>query len=62
MERIRRRSGFVNGIDVEAEGSRGGLCLAWREDCKKVIFKESGDSQAFTGRLMLMTNMYRRAC
>ncbi|KAA3486285.1 reverse transcriptase [Gossypium australe] len=34
MERIRRRSGFVSGIDVGAEGSRGGLCLAWREDVK----------------------------
>ncbi|KAA3468220.1 reverse transcriptase [Gossypium australe] len=32
MERIRRRSGFVNGIDVGAAGSRGGLCLAWRKD------------------------------
>ncbi|KAA3481221.1 reverse transcriptase [Gossypium australe] len=32
MERIRRRSGFENGIDVGAEGSRGGLCLVWRED------------------------------
>ncbi|KAA3474021.1 reverse transcriptase [Gossypium australe] len=32
MERIRRRSGFVNGIDVGAEGSRGGLCLAWKEE------------------------------
>ncbi|KAA3477124.1 reverse transcriptase [Gossypium australe] len=34
MERIRRRCGFVNGIDVGAEGSRGGLCLAWREEIK----------------------------
>ncbi|KAA3455898.1 reverse transcriptase [Gossypium australe] len=32
MERIRCRSGFVNGIDVGAEGSRGGLCLAWKEE------------------------------
>ncbi|KAA3472611.1 reverse transcriptase [Gossypium australe] len=32
MERIRKRSGFVNGIDVGAEGSKGGLCLAWREE------------------------------
>ncbi|KAA3460557.1 reverse transcriptase [Gossypium australe] len=34
MERIRRRSGFINGIEVGANGSRGGLCLAWREECK----------------------------
>lgn len=31
MERIRRKFGFRNGIDVPAEGSRGGLCLRWRE-------------------------------
>ncbi|KAA3469953.1 reverse transcriptase [Gossypium australe] len=30
MEGIRRRCGFVNGIDVGAEGSHGGLCPAWR--------------------------------
>ncbi|KAA3481591.1 Exo_endo_phos domain-containing protein [Gossypium australe] len=30
MERVRRSCGFINGIDVEAEGSRGGLCLAWK--------------------------------
>ncbi|KAA3479552.1 reverse transcriptase [Gossypium australe] len=34
MERIRRRSGFTNGIDVGADGSRGGLCLTWREGYK----------------------------
>ncbi|XP_016669937.1 uncharacterized protein [Gossypium hirsutum] len=32
MERIRRRCGFQNGIDVDSNGSRGGLCLAWRDD------------------------------
>lgn len=32
MERIRRRCGFLNGIDVDATGSRGGLSLAWRRD------------------------------
>ncbi|KAA3482895.1 reverse transcriptase [Gossypium australe] len=32
MEGIRRRCGFMNGIDVGAEGSRGGLCLAWKEE------------------------------
>ncbi|KAG8493308.1 hypothetical protein CXB51_010696 [Gossypium anomalum] len=29
---VRRSCGFLNGIDIEAEGSRGGLCLAWKED------------------------------
>ncbi|KAA3458727.1 reverse transcriptase [Gossypium australe] len=32
MEKIRRRCGFVNGIDVGAEGSRGEICLAWGEE------------------------------
>ncbi|XP_017636142.1 uncharacterized protein LOC108478216 [Gossypium arboreum] len=32
MKKIRRRCGFGNGIDVSAEGSRGGICLAWKED------------------------------
>ncbi|KAA3466680.1 reverse transcriptase [Gossypium australe] len=32
MERVRRRCGFMCGVEVEAEGSRGGLCLAWKED------------------------------
>ncbi|XP_052485248.1 uncharacterized protein LOC128040512 [Gossypium raimondii] len=31
MEKIRRRCGFMNGIDVDATGSRGGICLAWKE-------------------------------
>ncbi|KAA3471101.1 reverse transcriptase [Gossypium australe] len=30
MSKTRRSCGFINGIDVDAEGSRGGLCLAWR--------------------------------
>ncbi|KAA3462681.1 reverse transcriptase [Gossypium australe] len=32
MERVQRRCGFMCGVEVEAEGSRGGLCLAWKED------------------------------
>ncbi|KAA3465450.1 reverse transcriptase [Gossypium australe] len=30
MSKARRSCGFINGIDVDAEGSRGGLCLAWK--------------------------------
>ncbi|KAA3461195.1 reverse transcriptase [Gossypium australe] len=30
MERVQKSCGFSNGIDVEAEGTRGGLCLAWK--------------------------------
>ncbi|KAA3483894.1 reverse transcriptase [Gossypium australe] len=30
MERVRRRCGFINGIDVDPNGSRGGLCLTWK--------------------------------
>ncbi|KAA3470617.1 reverse transcriptase [Gossypium australe] len=32
MERVRRSCGFVNGINIATEGSRGGLCLAWKVD------------------------------
>ncbi|KAH1057211.1 hypothetical protein J1N35_035276, partial [Gossypium stocksii] len=32
MEKARMSCGFMNGIDVEAVGSQGGLCLAWRGD------------------------------
>ncbi|KAA3477623.1 reverse transcriptase [Gossypium australe] len=31
MEKVRRSCGFPNGIEVGAEGSRGGLCLAWKK-------------------------------
>ncbi|KAA3486631.1 endonuclease/exonuclease/phosphatase family protein [Gossypium australe] len=31
MESIRRQCGFLNGIDVAAVGTRGGLSLGWRE-------------------------------
>ncbi|KAK5783614.1 hypothetical protein PVK06_038123 [Gossypium arboreum] len=30
MEVVRRKCGFGNGVEVNSEGSRGGLCLAWR--------------------------------
>ncbi|KAA3460789.1 reverse transcriptase [Gossypium australe] len=29
MEKVRRRCGYFNGIDVPVEGSRGGLSLGW---------------------------------
>ncbi|XP_040960419.1 uncharacterized protein [Gossypium hirsutum] len=31
MERVRKSCGFLHGIDVSSNGSRGGLCLAWLE-------------------------------
>lgn len=31
LEKIRRKCGFEHGIDVEAEGTRRGLSLGWRE-------------------------------
>ncbi|MBA0633782.1 hypothetical protein Godav_029252, partial [Gossypium davidsonii] len=34
MEKVRRRCGFINGIDIEAEGSQEGLCLAWKGDTR----------------------------
>ncbi|KAA3485636.1 reverse transcriptase [Gossypium australe] len=30
MSKARRSCGFIHGIDVDAEGSRGGLCLGWK--------------------------------
>lgn len=28
VEKVKTRCGFMNGIDIEADRSRGGLCLA----------------------------------
>ncbi|GMI77433.1 hypothetical protein HRI_001412600 [Hibiscus trionum] len=32
MERVRRRCGYLFGIDVSAVGSRGGLSLGWKPE------------------------------
>ncbi|KAK5826340.1 hypothetical protein PVK06_021258 [Gossypium arboreum] len=32
MERIRHRYGYMNGLEVDPVNTRGGLCLAWRND------------------------------
>ncbi|KAA3469292.1 reverse transcriptase [Gossypium australe] len=32
MERIRYSCGYVNGIEVDLEGTRGGLYLAWKQE------------------------------
>lgn len=32
MELVRKRCGFLNGIDVGVYGTRGGICLSWKED------------------------------
>lgn len=31
MESIRRKCDFINGIEVGADDSKGGLCLGWRQ-------------------------------
>lgn len=62
MEKIRRRCGFMNGFDVRAVGTRGGICLAWKEEIQvslktfstshiDVLIKEEGVSKEwrFTG-------------
>lgn len=41
MERIRRSCGFTNGFNVEADGSRGGLSLAWKQDIQVTIISYS---------------------
>ncbi|GMJ02632.1 hypothetical protein HRI_003932400 [Hibiscus trionum] len=33
MAQIRRRCGFINGIDVDAVGRSGGLSIGWRNNC-----------------------------
>ncbi|KAA3474108.1 reverse transcriptase [Gossypium australe] len=32
MERVRRSIGFINGIEVDPDGSKEGLCLAWKSE------------------------------
>lgn len=32
MKKVRLKCGFTNGIEVGADGSHGGLCMAWKED------------------------------
>ncbi|KAA3460259.1 reverse transcriptase [Gossypium australe] len=34
MEKVRR---LINGIEVGAEGTRGGLCLAWKDDIVVIL-------------------------
>ncbi|KAA3478183.1 reverse transcriptase [Gossypium australe] len=34
MERVRRSYGFSNGLEVDPDGSKGGLCLAWKENVR----------------------------
>lgn len=29
MAFVRRKLGFMNGLEVSTDGSKGGLCLAW---------------------------------
>lgn len=37
MEQIKRSCGFKNGIEVGAEGSRGQLCMAWKDGVDVVL-------------------------
>ncbi|KAA3469190.1 reverse transcriptase [Gossypium australe] len=37
MKSVRKRCGFTNGIDIEVDESRGGLCLAWKGDIEVTI-------------------------
>ncbi|KAA3479129.1 reverse transcriptase [Gossypium australe] len=32
MKRVRRSYGFHNGVEVDSDGSKGGLCMAWKEN------------------------------
>ncbi|GMI66653.1 hypothetical protein HRI_000334600 [Hibiscus trionum] len=33
MAQVRRRCGFINGIDVDAVGRSGGLSMGWKNNC-----------------------------
>ncbi|KAA3474750.1 Endonuclease/exonuclease/phosphatase [Gossypium australe] len=37
MERVRRRFEFINGIEVDPDGSKGGLCLAWKGEVSVML-------------------------
>lgn len=37
MERIRRKMGFVNDIDVSVVGSTGGVSLGWKEGMNVIL-------------------------
>ncbi|KAH1098567.1 hypothetical protein J1N35_015488 [Gossypium stocksii] len=41
MERIRYSCGYVNGIKVDSEGTRGGLCLAWKAEISVILHSYS---------------------
>ncbi|KAA3479651.1 reverse transcriptase [Gossypium australe] len=62
MEKVRKSCGLLNGIEVEDEGTRGGLWLAWKDDIDvtlrsfskwhlDVMVKEDGNHEEwrFTG-------------
>ncbi|KAJ8751948.1 hypothetical protein K2173_000694 [Erythroxylum novogranatense] len=42
MAGVRRRCGYYSGIEVPADGTRGGLSMGWKEGVN-VTFKSSGD-------------------
>ncbi|GMI71760.1 hypothetical protein HRI_000845300 [Hibiscus trionum] len=33
MAQVRRRCGFINGIEVDAVGRSGGLSIGWKNNC-----------------------------
>lgn len=43
MEKVNRSCGFINGIETGADGNRGGLCLAWKDDLQVNLRKFSSN-------------------
>lgn len=37
IERVKRRCGFLNDVEISAIGSRGGLCLAWNDEVQVTL-------------------------
>lgn len=42
MDVVQRRCGFAMGIEISPQGSKGDLCLAWKQEVK-VELKSSGN-------------------
>ncbi|KAA3482721.1 reverse transcriptase [Gossypium australe] len=55
MERARKSCGLVNDIEIEAEETRGGLCLAWKDDIEVTLksFSKWHIDNAITRGLLL---------
>lgn len=65
MELVRRRFDFLNGVDISTEGSRRGLCVAWKENCMAFLKSYSSNHvdmeivDGNTDETLWFTGLYR---